>query len=78
MTPERWRQVDRLLELALEQHPGERADFLTKTCAGDDELRREVEALLAAHGQAGSFIEVPALETADRVTLAAHTRLDLK
>jgi hypothetical protein len=58
MIPERWRQIDRLLELALEQESEQRADFLAKTCAGDEELRREVEALLKAHEQTGSFIEV--------------------
>ena len=66
MTPERWQQIDRLLELTLEQEAGERADFLAKTCAGDEELRREVEALLKAHEQAGSFIEAPALGAAAR------------
>jgi hypothetical protein len=55
MTPERWQQIDRLLELALDQKSSERADFLEKACAGDKELCREVEALLVAHGQAGSL-----------------------
>jgi len=60
MTPERWQQIDRLLEQTLEEEPEERADFLDNACADDSELRREVEALLTAHQQAGSFIEVPA------------------
>ena len=64
MTPERWKQIDRLLELTLDQKASERADFLDKACAGDEELRREVEALLSAHAQAGSFIEAPALGVA--------------
>jgi serine/threonine protein kinase len=62
MTPERWQQVDRLLEQALEREPGKRAQFLDKACAGNAELRQEVEALLQAHEQAGSFIEAPALD----------------
>ncbi|MCP3915965.1 MAG: protein kinase [bacterium] len=34
---------------------GARADFLASACAGDDELRKEVEALVAAHARSESF-----------------------
>jgi serine/threonine protein kinase/Tol biopolymer transport system component len=60
MKPERWRQVDQLFQTALEHSPEERAEFISEACGDDDSLRREVEALLAADGQAGSFIEAPA------------------
>src|SRR5262249_9148360 len=62
MEPERWKQIDQLLEAALDRLPGERAAFLNQACAGDEALRREVEALLSSDGQAGSFIEAPAFE----------------
>src|SRR5262249_3754836 len=39
----------------------ERAAFLTETCVGDEELRREVEELLRYDGAAESFIEGNAL-----------------
>ena len=64
MKPERWQQIDRLLEQALEQEPDRRAVFLDQACAGDEELRREVESLLAAHEPAGSLMSSPALEAA--------------
>ena len=50
MTPERWRQVDRVLQeaMALEAEP--RAAYLDEACAGDEPLRQEVEALLAFCG----------------------------
>ena len=57
MKVERWQQVDKLLDAALERDASERSDFLKGACEGDEELRREVESLLAAHLQAGSFIE---------------------
>src|SRR5260370_38637648 len=57
MKPERWQQIDQVLEAALERERNERAAFLDQACAGDEELRREVESLLRAHEQAGSFIE---------------------
>jgi serine/threonine protein kinase len=44
------------LEAARELPAGERAAFLSQECGGDDELRREVESLLAAGGKAGSFL----------------------
>jgi len=57
MTPERWQQIDKLLEQALEQEPDRRVPFLDKACDGDAALRREVESLLAAHGRADGFTE---------------------
>ncbi len=64
MTPERWQQIDKLLEEALEREANERAAFLDQACAGDEELRRKVAELLAAHKRAGDFMEAPALEMA--------------
>jgi eukaryotic-like serine/threonine-protein kinase len=57
MKAERWRKVDELLDAVLEREASERSAFLEQACEGDEELRREVESLLAAHLQAGSFIE---------------------
>jgi hypothetical protein len=37
----------------------DRASFLEKSCGSDEELRREVEALLRAHDRLGSFLEEP-------------------
>ena len=60
MTPERWQQVERLYQAALEREPSQRAAFLEEACAGDEELRQEVESLLAYEPQAKGFIEAPA------------------
>ena len=35
----------------------ERATFLERICAGDENLRRSVEALLRAHDRLGNFLE---------------------
>jgi hypothetical protein len=59
MTPERWRQVEAVYHAALEREPSRRAAFLYDTCQKDEELRREVESLLA---QGGSLLEHPAWE----------------
>ena len=39
--------------------PAERSAFLDEACGGDDELRREVDALLAAHQDAAGFLSRP-------------------
>jgi eukaryotic-like serine/threonine-protein kinase len=57
----RWHQIDQLFDEALGREPAKRKGFLEQACAGNEVLRREVEALLAAHEQAGHFLENPAL-----------------
>lgn len=59
MTPERWQQIEELYHAQLERAPEDQATFLAEACGADDELRREVESLLASHKQAASFIESP-------------------
>src|SRR5262245_59220726 len=58
---QRWRQVEILYYAALERESDERVAFLAETCAGDEELRREVEELLRYDGAAESFIKGNAL-----------------
>jgi eukaryotic-like serine/threonine-protein kinase len=60
VTPERWRQIAALFERALATNPSARARMLDDATAGDPELRREVESLLAAHDRSGTFLEEPA------------------
>src|SRR5262245_52971586 len=57
MTPERWGQIEKVFHSALERAPGERAAFLDETCAGDEELRLDLETLLAAHERPESRFE---------------------
>ena len=58
--PTQWQQIEPLYHAALERAPEERAAFLAEACAGDAELRREVESLLAVDERAGRFIDQPA------------------
>ena len=70
MQAERWQEIDRLFDAVLEREPAERASFLAEACAGDEDLRREVESLLAAHDGATKFIEAPAFEVAAKAAAA--------
>jgi serine/threonine protein kinase/Flp pilus assembly protein TadD len=67
MTPERWHRVKELFQSALEREPSQRTAFLDQACAGDDELQKEVESLIATHEKTGSFIDAPAFEAAAQV-----------
>jgi len=64
MQPERLEKIDQLFQSALDLAPEQRPGFLDQGCASDQELRHEVESLLAAHAQAGNFIEDSASEVA--------------
>ena len=64
MDSDRWKQVDSLLQSALDRPPEERDSFLRRACAGDEALEREVRSLMASQQQAGSFLESPAVEVA--------------
>ena len=60
MSPERWRQINDLLDEVLELPPERRAGDLERRTRGDPELRRDVEALLESHDEADAFLEEPA------------------
>jgi serine/threonine protein kinase/Tfp pilus assembly protein PilF len=60
MSVENWAKVKALFEAAVELEPPQRARFLDRSCGSDDELRREVESLLASSASAESFLEQPA------------------
>jgi len=63
MTPERWQQVKRLFDSVLEKPETERTAYLAEVSAGDPELRRDVESLIAAYLDAGSRYDTPPIST---------------
>jgi len=66
MDPERWKQVDNVLQSALDRAPEERDTILRQACAGDDALEREVRSLLSHEQSAERFMDRPAIEVAAR------------
>ena len=54
MTPERWQQIKEVLDQALELEPEKRAAFLDRACSAHPSVRKEVEQLLVADGEARS------------------------
>ena len=58
MKDESDREIDIFIE-ALKLPPQAREAFLQRSCAGDQDLRSKVQALLRAHGRLGKFMEEP-------------------
>jgi serine/threonine protein kinase/tetratricopeptide (TPR) repeat protein len=61
MSRDRFRRCEDLFHAALPLAGKERDAFLERSCADDPELRADVERLLAAHEEAGDFIQLPAM-----------------
>ena len=79
MNSKLWRKVEELFHGALERTSGLRKTYLDESCGEDRELRQQVEILLAQEAQAGSFLEVSAIENmpvtlTGRVTLGTNGR----
>jgi serine/threonine protein kinase/Tol biopolymer transport system component len=66
MKPERWELARQLHRAALEHDERERSAFLAEACAGDEDLRREVEWLLAYEGKGANFTDLPTQGVAAR------------
>jgi eukaryotic-like serine/threonine-protein kinase len=65
MTPERWRQVEALYHSASRRDPSLRGAFLVAACGSDEELRGQVELLLAEESSPGGLLERPVWEAED-------------
>ncbi|HEV2834588.1 MAG TPA: protein kinase, partial [Pyrinomonadaceae bacterium] len=76
MNPERWQRVKEIFNSAINYRPEERGLFISQACSGDDELRSEVESLIASHEKSGGFIDEPALQAA--AGLLADTKAEMK
>jgi serine/threonine protein kinase len=64
MTSNRWEEINRLYNAAVEVEEKERPSFLEKACEGDQELRREVDSLLAYDQEAQQLLDRPAIQMA--------------
>ena len=82
--PDRWSDISRIYHEALVLPATGRAAFLQAVCAGNTELRRELESLLDCHSAGEPFIAASAFEvmasalaaqTAARVTSIDLTRI---
>ena len=70
LSPERWRRVSAILDEVLELPATSRNPRLSLLCEGDESLRRDVELLLRADSEAGTFLETPAPELAAQLPVS--------
>src|SRR6202790_5455811 len=60
MERERWGQVEQIFHAALQVEESRRSELVRQSCAGKEDLRRELDSLLALPSESASFIETPA------------------
>jgi hypothetical protein len=57
MSPDQEHRLEEIFNAVRNLPPPERAAFLERACGGDAALRQQVDSLLAAHEQAGQFLQ---------------------
>lgn len=71
---ERWARLKAIFHDALEQPSATRGEWLARACGGDEALRLDAEALLAAHETAGGFLENAAVLDPEDLSTSILTR----
>ncbi|MGA7294955.1 MAG: serine/threonine-protein kinase, partial [Terriglobales bacterium] len=69
---DRWRRLEALFYEALDLKPEARPAFLDNRCAGDPDLRKEVEALLGSAEKPMDFLHQSVREAAHQVMVEGH------
>ena len=75
MDAQRWRQIDSLLDAAMELPAGERPGFVSMKAGTDIELRKAVLDLLDAQEKSGSFLQHSAMSMAADAVSNADTEI---
>ncbi|MEQ1764830.1 MAG: protein kinase [Pyrinomonadaceae bacterium] len=75
MDAARWKQIDELLDAALETDAGGRIDFVTTRAGVDTDLRDQVLELLKAQGQADDFLNDSAMHIAAKAMADDQTEV---
>ena len=71
MDRDRWTTINRIFHAALEVDPGQRHALVASESGGDHELQTEVELLLLADADAGSYLESPLIPSECLVPMAS-------
>src|SRR5436190_7145214 len=71
MSDDHLRKLEEIYSAALQRDASQRAEFVRHACAGNEDLRREIESLLGVDEKLGGFLETPAFEEVAR-SMADH------
>jgi serine/threonine-protein kinase len=63
-----WSELEALFHEALGRAPAERAAFLAERCVGRPELRAQIEAMLRAHDEGASALNVSGISASSVLT----------
>src|SRR5689334_9015849 len=74
MTPEKHRRVVELFEQLCDCDSNQQGALLVALCNGDDELRHDVESMLAADRRSSRFLETPPEEFAAGLVMSEQLR----
>jgi serine/threonine-protein kinase len=77
MEQQRWRQIEQLYHSARERDTGQRPAYLSEVCGGDEDLRREIESLLAQDASRDCVLDRPAAELVGDSTASLFAAADL-
>jgi serine/threonine protein kinase/Tol biopolymer transport system component len=77
MSEDRWQRIEDLFHRAADLPAADRAAFLSTACAGDDELRREVESLLANDDPENKVLEAAVAGAAEHLPAGTDGSDDL-
>ena len=72
ITPERFAQIRRILEGAVELPAGGRRSYLEAECRGDSDLRRQVESMLQAAEDSHAMLDQPAIGLETELTTGGN------
>ena len=64
---DRWRRMEQLFYAAVDLNPEARCKFLDENCAGEPELRKELEALLDSADKPMDLLQAPVLKAAREI-----------
>ncbi len=73
MTAERWKQIDEMVDAALELPEAEREQFISSECSGDIDLKRDVLNLLDAQKETLAFMENSAMNVMAKEIAREHS-----
>jgi serine/threonine protein kinase/sugar lactone lactonase YvrE len=76
-TSERFERVNAIADAALEKPAGARDAYVYEACGTDAALRRDVEALLAAHSDSEGFLDASLLELLTKDIRPTYVTVDL-
>jgi len=75
--PGRWSRIEDLFHKAADLAPADRPGFLTQACGDDQELRREVELLLAADTPEDTPVQDAIVQAVAQLPTTSHESTDL-